>query len=270
MADLVTPDRTKPGQVLSARGDARRLPLRNESIDLVITSPPYWGARAYRHNGEVYAGQVGQEISPQEYIRELIDCTREMVRVLRPSGSLFVNLGDKYGRGTRNTISGTRSKQATGHTNTCAPSGYPKSLLMLPQRYALACMDELGLTVRAEIIWRKTNPVPDPARDRVSRGHEVIYHLTKSERYYHQENKLWAIWDMPTVQVRELGTPHAAFPPGLPERIVPYWSPPGGIVLDPFGGTGTVAIVARQHGRVALSFDMSGECAALAQRRTSP
>jgi hypothetical protein len=79
---------------LLLRGDARTLPLADESVDLVVTSPPYFGLRSYQDGGEHYAGQVGAEASPREFVDALIDCTREMVRVLKPSGSIFVNLGD--------------------------------------------------------------------------------------------------------------------------------------------------------------------------------
>jgi DNA modification methylase len=81
---------------LLLRGDARTLPLADESVDLVVTSPPYFGLRSYQDGGEHYAGQVGAEASPREFVDALIDCTREMVRVLKPSGSIFVNLGDRY------------------------------------------------------------------------------------------------------------------------------------------------------------------------------
>ena len=85
-----------PGPII-VRGDARRLPLPDATVDLIITSPPYFGLRSYTDNdGEHYDGQIGSESTPAEYIAALIACTREWVRVLKPSGSLWVNLGDKY------------------------------------------------------------------------------------------------------------------------------------------------------------------------------
>jgi hypothetical protein len=82
--------------VLVLRGDARALPLPDASVDLVVTSPPYFALRSYTDGGEHYQGQIGSEPSPAAYVDSLIDCTREWMRVLKPSGSLWVNLGDKY------------------------------------------------------------------------------------------------------------------------------------------------------------------------------
>lgn len=86
---------------LLVRADARALPLADESIDLIVTSPPYWALRSYTDGGEHLAGQLGDEPTPQEFLAELVECTREMVRVLKPSGSIFINLGDKYAADAR-------------------------------------------------------------------------------------------------------------------------------------------------------------------------
>lgn len=78
------------------RGDARALPLPDASVDLVVTSPPYWNLRDYRDGGAPLAGQIGSEETPQQWLEVLLDCTREWMRVLKPEGSIFVDLGDKY------------------------------------------------------------------------------------------------------------------------------------------------------------------------------
>jgi DNA modification methylase len=78
------------------RGDARSLPLPDGSVDLIVTSPPYFGLRSYTDGGKHYDGQIGSERTPREYVANLLDCTREWMRVLKPEGSIFVNLGDKY------------------------------------------------------------------------------------------------------------------------------------------------------------------------------
>lgn len=259
---------------LIIQADAKGLPIETGSVDLIVTSPPYFGLRAYTDKGEEYAGQIGIEATPKEYIDALIDATREWMRVLKPTGSMFVNLGDKYGRGSRTTISGSNSKQRAGHNDRCVPTGSPKSLLQLPQRYALRCVDELGLTLRADIIWRKTNPVPDPAKDRVGRGHEHIYHLTPDVDYYHRYVPgEMAVWDMQTSSVRvpaHVGSRHnAAFPTDLPRRIINRWCPPEGVVLDPFGGTGTTAVVADVMGRTGISVDASADYCRIAHWRVN-
>jgi DNA methylase len=146
------------------RGDARHLPLPDGSVDLIVTSPPYFGLRSYTDGGEHYGGQIGSEATPAEFLAALVDCTREWVRVLKPSGSLFVNLGDKYSgyfgpnwKHDRNPGGGERIPRGyRDDLPTSAPTvwGIPnKSLMGLPWRYALACTDQLGLILRAEIVW---------------------------------------------------------------------------------------------------------------------
>jgi DNA modification methylase len=168
------------------RADARRLPLDDASVDLIVTSPPYYALRSYTDGGEHYDGQIGSEPTPAEYIDSLIACTREWVRVLKPTGSLWVNLGDKYGRGTRTTNvahTGTRANGRTGYS-AATRTGYDKSLIGLPWRYALRCIDDLGLILRAEVIWSKPNGLPESVTDRVRRSHEHWFHLVKQPRYY--------------------------------------------------------------------------------------
>lgn len=176
------------GSSIVLRADTRRMPLPDASVDLVVTSPPYYALRSYKDGGEHYRGQIGDEPSPDEYLRNMWDATDEWARVLKPSGSMFVNLGDKY-----NSTNGpqgatgdraTRS-QASTYVRRPAPGGAPrKSLLMLPERYRIGCADRLGLTVRSVVIWSKTNAMPESADDRVVRSHEDWVHLTKGPDYY--------------------------------------------------------------------------------------
>jgi hypothetical protein len=205
------------------RADARALPLPDASVDLIVTSPPYFGLRSYsdtvkclkcidlerdgrdprqawpdydahvkRDHTQHYDGQIGSEATPAAYVAALLDCTREWVRVLKPSGSMFVNLGDKYGGGTwpsRHGKGATTLREfgpKTGQAPTSATQALsaPKSLLGLPWRYALGCIDDLGLILRAEIIWEKVNGLPESVQDRVRRSHEQIFHFVKQPRYY--------------------------------------------------------------------------------------
>jgi DNA modification methylase len=149
-------DHEGPGAVI-LRHDARDLPLGDESVDLVVTSPPYFALRSYRDDGEHYDGQLGSEATPQEFISNLVDCVREWARVLKPSGSMFVNLGDKYAG---------------------------KSRLLLPHRFAIACIDQLNLIVRMDMVWSKPNGLPESVTDRVRASHEYWFHIVKEPRYF--------------------------------------------------------------------------------------
>lgn len=174
---------------ISLRGDALHLPLQDESVDLIVTSPPYWAQRAYTDGGVTYAGQLGSEDTPAEFIGALLDATAEWVRVLKPSGSLFVNLGDKFAtrwgssrpQGRRGLDKDDRGRGRWGRNASGVPE---KSLIGLPWRYALGCIDELGLTLRSEIVWSKANGLPESVTDRVRSSHEHWFHFTLAPRYY--------------------------------------------------------------------------------------
>lgn len=180
------------------QGDARNLPLADGSVDLIVTSPPYWALRSYTDGGNHYDGQIGAEPTPAAYIDNLIECTAEWIRVLKPTGSLWINLGDKYaGSAGGGAPSASSTLRGNGHSGggpklaglgaagSVKSSGVAaKSLIGLPWRYALRCIDDLGLILRAEIIWSKPNGLPESVRDRVRRSHETWFHFTRSPRYY--------------------------------------------------------------------------------------
>lgn len=313
------------GPAIVMRGDAANLQLPDQSVDLIVTSPPYFGLRSYTDGGVHYAEQIGAEATPAEYLDALMACTAEWMRVLKPSGSIFVNLGDKYVADNRG--SGGDKKRGQAKWAPAGPAGYPgegimprKSLMLLPQRYAIRCIDELGLILRAEIIWAKPNGLPESVTDRVRRSHEQVFHFVKAQRYFsavdhiredhkpgqspsalsfarrgretapgqtmapHREGREaqglnplgklpGSVWSIPTVPLHvpvELDADHfAAYPPALVRKIVLGWSPAGGVVLDPFGGTGTTALVASVHGRVGLSNDLSDDYCRIARWRTT-
>jgi hypothetical protein len=180
------------------RADARCLPLPDASVDLIVTSPPFYALRSYTDGGVHYAAQIGSEPTWQQYIDSLIDCTREWVRVLKPEGNLFVELGDKYagsrmdgssdnGTGS-STLVGTpsiRDRTAAMGRAKATSGGIPAKCLMdLPHRYVIRCVDELGLIKRAEIPWHHVNGLPESVTDRVRRAHSMVFHLTRLPRYY--------------------------------------------------------------------------------------
>jgi DNA modification methylase len=132
-------------------------------------------------------GQIGSEPSWQEWLANLIDCTREWARVLKPSGSLFVNLGDKFSGAQQQTHGRQSAEASSSYWQRTDPkrTGVPaKSLLGLPWRYALACTDQLGLILRRDIIWAKPNGLPESVTDRCRSSHEYLFHLVKQPRYY--------------------------------------------------------------------------------------
>ena len=188
------------------QADAVALPLADDTVDLVVTSPPYFALRSYQDDGEHYDGQIGSEATPAEFIDALWAVTAECVRVLKPSGSLWVNLGDKYaGSGGHNnaglakphtgsiTFAGqAKNKQSRPPIRRDAPASYNKasgyarrkSLMGLPWRYAIGCIDDLGLILRAEVIWAKPNGLPESVKDRVRRSHEQWFHFTLEPMYF--------------------------------------------------------------------------------------
>lgn len=307
--------------VILLRADAGRLPLADGSVDLIVTSPPYWALRSYTDGGEHCAGQIGSEASPPAYIDALIDCTREWMRVLKPCGSIWVNLGDKYGdrgHGPSRGRGTSRGPQSEALRQTRGPR--EKSLLLLPERYRIACVDQLGLIARAVVIWSKPNGLPESVTDRVRRSHEDWVHLTKAPRYFASVDAIregaaadpgvrglakpgraagpmnrngHSQWEKPGNRFQasplgklpgsvrkvatqplkvpaELAVDHfAAFPMDWPRWIITGWCPEGGTVLDPFGGTGTTALVAHALGRRGVSVDMSADYCRLARWRTT-
>lgn len=247
-----------------------RLPAR--SVHACITSPPYWRIRDYQH-----PGQLGQEPTPEEYIAGLVAVFRQVRRILHDDGTLWVNIGDVY-----------RDKQ----------------LLGLPWRLAFALHDD-GWLLRSECIWHKTNAMPESVKDRPTRAHETVFLLAKSPAYYYDLEatkvpcrEMWGtrdrtrakyntpgtglaphgglakeyatanrrtVWPVATAGTREAH--YAAYPPELVEPCVLAGSPVGGVILDPFLGSGTTALVAARHGRHCVGIELNGSYVDIARDR---
>ena len=160
--------------------------LPDECIDMVVTSPPYWGLRNYG-----VEGQLGQERTYTEYLDKLIAIFAEVKRVLKPTGSVWVNLGDTYNTSKKGNTNGTHGsvKQKAGindmQIDKKAQKGLPKSsLCCIPDRFKLRMVDELGLTCHNEIIWHKPNGMPQSVKKRFIVDYEKLFFFTKSERYF--------------------------------------------------------------------------------------
>ena len=156
--------------------------LDDESINTCITSPPYWGLRNY--NGE--EKQLGMEDTPEEFVDNLVKVFREVKRVLRDDGTVWLNLGDSYSSGGRTTTTNQslRGDKDYGVTRPKPSKGIkPKDLIGIPWRVALALQQD-GWYLRQDIIWHKPNPMPESVKDRCTKAHEYIFLLSKNVKYY--------------------------------------------------------------------------------------
>lgn len=288
-------------------GNALRIPLADCSVQTCVTSPPYFGLRDYG-----VAGQIGLEQTPAEYVAQLVTVFREVWRVLRDDGTVWLNLGDSYAGGGRggNPDDSPFRKQATNLGSLVAASAVPdglkaKDLIGIPWRVAFALQAE-GWYLRSDIIWHKTNPMPESVTDRPTKAHEYIFLLSKSARYYYDaaavketvseatladgrtergkrgkkgvyaaisgncgfnpsgRNKR-SVWTVATKPYS--GAHFATFPPELITPCILAGAPEGGIVLDPFSGSGTTVATARQLGRVGIGIELNTEYIGLAQER---
>lgn len=317
-----------PGTILIGDALAQLRGLADDSVDTIVTSPPYFNLRDYH-----VAGQLGQEAHVDQWVEAMRDVARECQRVLAPHGSLWLNLGDAY----------------STHARFGAPR---KSLLLGPERVARALVAD-GWLLRNKVIWAKSNPLPSPARDRLTTAHEYLYLLVKRSSYYFDLDAIREplvttgrrrssgsrtparelgrlsgsrdgllrmtrqgrsghplgknpgdVWRIGSSSFR--GAHFATFPPalvrrpilaGCPQHVCTACGRPWrrstaavvyrdgqplarpfvacgcgaptrpGLVLDPFGGSGTVAAVAQALGRDWLLIELNPDYADLAQRR---
>jgi site-specific DNA-methyltransferase (adenine-specific) len=251
--------------------------LEDESVHCCVTSPPYFGLRDY---GVV--GQLGLEGSPEEYVARMVEVFREVRRVLRKDGSLWLNLGDCSLR---------------------------KQLVGIPWRVAFALQAD-GWLLRQDIVWHKPNAMPESVRDRFTKAHEYLFMLTRSERYFFDgaavrepavsthpsgngfkrgarlqyqnadgsargNDKQWngvgglrnrrSVWTIPTRAFKDAH--FATFPPDLIEPCILAGCPTDGVVLDPFFGAGTTGLVAKKHGRRYLGIEINPDYVDIANRR---
>lgn len=251
-------------------GDCRDVlkSLPDESVHCVVTSPPYYSQRDYGHDD-----QIGLEAHPREFVAELVTVFREVRRVLREDGTLWLNLGDSYYSGNGQPVGDDeRSPNRNWSRRRVRPldksgMGFPKkTLLGVPWRVALALLDD-GWTLRQEIIWNREGAFFDAnVADRPHRMHETIFMFARSRRYaYTQPEDDRSVWTFS--QERSFREHVAPFPAELAERCIARGSPAGGVVLDPFGGAGTVGLVADRMRRDAILIELNPEFAAMAERR---
>lgn len=255
-----------------AEGDCCELveALPAESIDIVVTSPPYWGQRV--------SHGTGVEPDPRAYLSAL---TRVFTRIhakLKPQGIVWVNLGDAYntpvnwsledrkystlgqngdGLGPDNTAYTKPRARRRAFLDESEPWLKYGNLLALPYRLVISLCDR-GYLFRGEIIWRKKNPLPEGRCRRPHRQHESIYLLTKQERHsFRVVPPVPTVWEFPNEKVN--GTAHySRFPEELPLRCIEAYGETGPevVVLDPFSGSGTTGVAARKLGCSYIGFEI--------------
>jgi site-specific DNA-methyltransferase (cytosine-N4-specific) len=234
-----------------------------------VTSPPYWSLRDYD-----IEGQIGLEPSVDSYIHKLTAVFDQVRRVTRDDGTLWLNIGDSYTSGGRtwrapdkkNPVRAMQSRPPT-------PKGLkPKDLIGVPWRLAFA-LQQAGWFLRTDIIWNKPNCQPESVKDRPTRSHEYIFLFSKSERYQYDASAFRGpnsrnartVWDINTFALREAH--FATFPPSLVRPCVELSTQSGDLVLDPFMGSGTTAVVAYELGRRFVGVELNPEYVQIAERR---
>lgn len=268
--------------------------LPDGSVHCCVTSPPYYALRDYEAEG-----QIGREATPDEYIGRLVAVFHEVKRVLRPDGTVWLNIADTY---CKHPQQGAKRKDMLG----------------IPWRLALALRSD-GWYLRSNVIWEKGNAMPESVTDRCSRSYEHVFQLSKSKRYYFDRDAIaepiapatlvkmrkgrggsrkYAEFvpgqtvqtisrprgaggiseeDLPTHRNKRdvwhintssySGAHFAAFPPQLAETCILAGCPAGGIVLDPFFGSGTTGLAAKRNGRHYIGIEINPAFCGLAEER---
>lgn len=281
--------------------------LPEETINMCVTSPPYFGLRDYGVNG-----QIGLEHTPEEYIGKLVKVFREVRRCLKDDGTLWLNIGDSYagsyrGWGDNKKNSPLQSKASYSKI----PNAYksdtikPKDLIGIPWMLAFALRED-GWYLRQDIIWHKPNPMPESVTDRCTKAHEYLFLLSKSKKYFYDyeaikenvstydeikrnrdkgklnrtpgrseirgltrndyqfKNKR-SVWTIATHPFKEAH--YATFPEKLIIDCIKAGCPVGGIVIDPFIGSGTTAVVARKLDRNYIGIELNPNNVTMAEKR---
>ena len=248
-------------------GDARQLLelLPKDSVQTVVTSPPYWSLRDYKAEG-----QIGRDDSLSEYLDSIVGTFEALKRVLRGDGTVWLNVGDAFTSGNRRYRAPDRKNRARAMSvRPPTPDGLkPKDLIGLPWRLAFGLQDA-GWWVRSEVIWNKPNAHPESVRDRPTKAHETLFLLSKSQNYHYDVQavqgpngrRLRTVWDIPTEPGQclngDAGDHPAPMPLSLARRCVSLTSSENGVVLDPYAGSGTTLVAARELGRKWVGIELN-------------
>jgi len=242
------------------------------SVDCVVTSPPYWGLRDYR-----VEGQYGAESTVDRYVSRLAELFDEVRRVLSPEGTVWLNLGDCFGGSWGNYVAAgsaartAPARAATGYGVHRPPQSAHRSkdLIGVPWRVAHS-LQQRGWILRNAVVWEKPNARPESVRDRLAQRYELVFLLVRSETHWLSSGGLStdAATDLWTVPAGRSRTGHpAAGTLEVTRRCVRLGCPRGGVVLDPFCGSGTTGLAALEHGCSFIGIDLDPACRELAYRR---
>lgn len=277
--------------------------LKSESVDCVITSPPYWQLRSYGVDGE-----LGQEPKFEQFVDSLVTIFDEVKRVLKKEGTCFVNIGDTYsgnkeGKTDRKVSNYLKDTTTRIHKKAVITE---KCLCQIPSRFSLAMTDR-GWILRNKIIWHKPNCMPSSVRDRFTVDFEEVFFFVKNKQYYFEQQfdpyapasdvryrqalragksynskepytkntpysnpkgrNRRCVWSINTKPF--MGPHFATFPEALVERMILAGCPKGGVVLDPFSGAATTGVVAKKYGREYIGIELNPEYVALSEKRLS-
>lgn len=292
--------------------------LPSESVDSIVTSPPYWALRDYD-----MPGQIGLEKTYEEYIAKLIEIFTEAKRVLKNTGTLWVNIGDTYGGSNcgygddenRKNMQNVEIQKyySTTKGKPLASKVFQKSLIGIPQRFSAAMIDS-GWLLRNTIIWHKPNAMPESTKDRFTNDFEYLFFFTRAKNYffvqqfeafqsneydlkrmkngrkeykgkwsntnnktkiketqrafvagYKQGRNKRSVWGINTKSFKDAH--FAVFPEELIETPIQAGCPKNGIILDPFMGSGTTAVVAKRFNRNYIGFELNPTFVKIAEKR---
>lgn len=227
--------------------------LPDRSVRTVVTSPPYWSLRDYEADG-----QIGRDDALGDYVKSIVMTFDKVRRVLCDDGTVWLNVGDSYTSGNRRYRAPDRKNRARAmRVRPPTPEGLkPKDLIGVPWRLALALQDA-GWWLRSEVIWHKPNAHPESVADRPTKAHETVFLLSKSQDYRYDTDavrgpngrRLRTVWDINTEPRRRsdggVDDHPAVMPMTLARQCIAITSEPGDAVLDPYAGSGTTLLAAR-------------------------
>lgn len=282
---------SNPAEILSnpvghqrvVKGDCQELIplLPDQSLDVVVTSPPYWGQRT--------SGGTGVEDDPRQFVEALSKIFTSLLPKMKPTGLLWINIGDAYNTPVnwsyddRKYSSLGPDKAGLGDNNSAYVKPRHKrkafveketpwltygNLLALPYRLVIGLCDE-GWLFRGEVVWKKSNPMPEGRCRRPHRQHESIYLLTPSEKHsFRVSPPVGSVWEFPNERIKGLAH-YSRFPVELPRRCIEALGHTGSdvVVLDPFSGSGTTGVVAAELGCSYIGFEIDAEQVDASQER---